>query len=200
MNIWVLLSSMMATTWNDHNSRCTSKAVCSSLRLPIGSAPMIYIMISMTSLVSRFVPITLYIPWGANCVHDKKVVAPCHISTQVQIQTPPIASPLRELIIMQEFPLELIHAVVENVSSPTDLLHLRCVNRTYRELVTPIVFSKLRLKSSIQSAQYFQQLIGTAALASHVREVVYDSRDDVLFRFPLGNVGKPISSSSMRRQ
>lgn len=98
---------------------------------------------------------------------------------------------------MQELPVELINAIVENVSSPTDLLHLRCVNRTYRELVTPLVFSKLHVKSSIQSAQHFQQLIGTADLAIHVREVVYDSRADELFRFPPDNIGKFISSLSI---
>ncbi|OAX35961.1 hypothetical protein K503DRAFT_851103 [Rhizopogon vinicolor AM-OR11-026] len=89
---------------------------------------------------------------------------------------------------MQGLPVELINAVVENVSSPTDLLHLRRVNRTYLKLVTPLVFSKLHVKNSIQSAQNFQQVIGTADLATHIREVVYDSRDNESFQFPPENV------------
>ena len=98
---------------------------------------------------------------------------------------------------MQGLPVELINAVVENVSSPTDLLHLRRVNRTYLKLVTPLVFSKLHVKNSIQSAQNFQQVIGTADLATHIREVVYDSRDNESFQFPPENVGKSISSLSI---
>jgi hypothetical protein len=96
--------------------------------------------------------------------------------------------------------MELINAIVESVSSPTDLLHLRRVNRTYRELVTPLVFSRLHVKSSIQSAQNFQQIIGTADLITHVREVVYDSRDNERFQFPSENIGKSISSLSNCRR
>jgi len=101
---------------------------------------------------------------------------------------------------MQELPVELINAVVDNVSSPTDLLHLRRVNRTYRELVTPLVFRELHMKTSIQSAQNFQQVIGTAHLATHIREVVYDSRDNERFRFPSDNLGKSTSYLAVRRR
>ncbi|KAG1743786.1 hypothetical protein EDB19DRAFT_539587 [Suillus lakei] len=88
---------------------------------------------------------------------------------------------------MRNLPIEIINAVVENVSSTTDLLQLRCVNQTYRDLVTPIAFSKVHVKNSIQSAQNFQQIIAAANLATHVREVVYDSRDDECFLFPPEN-------------
>lgn len=91
-------------------------------------------------------------------------------------------------IIMRDLPIEIINAVVQNVSSMTDLLQLRCVNQAYRDLVTPIAFSKLHVKNSIQSAQNFQQIIAAANLATHVREVVYDSRDDECFQFPLESV------------
>ncbi|OJA16687.1 hypothetical protein AZE42_06972 [Rhizopogon vesiculosus] len=79
---------------------------------------------------------------------------------------------------MRDLPIELICAVVQNVSATADLLHLRSVNWTYRELVTPRIFSKLHIKNSIQSAQNCHQIIGVASLAAHVREVIYDSRDN----------------------
>jgi hypothetical protein len=90
---------------------------------------------------------------------------------------------------MRDLPIEIINAVVQNVSSMTDLLQLRSVNQAYRDLVTPIAFSKLHVKNSIQSAQNFQQIVAAAHLAPHVREVVYDSRDDECFQFPMENVG-----------
>lgn len=91
---------------------------------------------------------------------------------------------------MRDLPIEIINAVVQNVSSMTDLLQLRCVNQAYRDLVTPIAFSRLHVKNSIQSAQNFQQIVADPNLAIHVREVVYDSRDDECFQFPLENVGE----------
>lgn len=89
---------------------------------------------------------------------------------------------------MRDLPIEIINAVVQNVSSMTDLLQLRSVNQAYRDLVTPIAFSKLHVKNSIQSAQNFQQIVAAAHLATHVREVVYDARDDECFQFPMENV------------
>ncbi|KAG2119444.1 hypothetical protein DEU56DRAFT_120374 [Suillus clintonianus] len=89
---------------------------------------------------------------------------------------------------MRDLPIEIINAVVENVSSTKDLLQLRCLNQTFRDLVTPIAFSKIHVKNSIQSAQNLQQVIGAAHLATHVREVVYDSRDDECFQFPPENI------------
>ncbi|KAG1824740.1 uncharacterized protein BJ212DRAFT_1322158 [Suillus subaureus] len=91
-------------------------------------------------------------------------------------------------IIMRNLPIEIINVVVENVSSMTDLLQLRCLNQAYRDLVTPIAFTKLHIKNSIQSAQNFQQIIAATHLATHVREVVYDSRDDECFQFPQENI------------
>ncbi|KAG0696361.1 hypothetical protein DFH29DRAFT_813067 [Suillus ampliporus] len=91
---------------------------------------------------------------------------------------------------MRDLPIEIINAVVENVSSTTDLLQLRSLNWTYRDLVTPIAFGKIHVKNSIQSAQNCQQVIGAANLATHVREVVYDYRDGECFHFPQDNPGK----------
>ncbi|KAG1897798.1 uncharacterized protein F5891DRAFT_1129754 [Suillus fuscotomentosus] len=89
---------------------------------------------------------------------------------------------------MRDLPIEIINTVVQNVSSVTDLLQLRSLNKAYRELVTPIAFSKLHVKNSIQSAQNFQQIIAAANLAPYVREVVYDFRDDEFFQFPPENI------------
>lgn len=88
---------------------------------------------------------------------------------------------------MRDLPIELISAVVQDVSAIVDLLHLRSLNRSYRELVTPRAFSKLHIKNSIQSAQNCLQIIGATSLAIHVREVAYDSRDNECFRLPPDN-------------
>ncbi|KAG1744938.1 uncharacterized protein EDB91DRAFT_1121698 [Suillus paluster] len=90
--------------------------------------------------------------------------------------------------IMRDLPVEIINIIVENVSSTTDLLQLRCLNWTYQDLVTPIIFSKIHVKNSIKSAQNCQQVIGAAHLATYVRELVYDSRNDGRFQFPHDNV------------
>lgn len=95
---------------------------------------------------------------------------------------------LSPLFIMRDLPVEIINVVVQNVSSATDLLQLRSLNKAYRDLITPIAFSKLHVKNSIQSAQNFQQIIAAPNLATHVREVVYDSREDECFQFPPQNI------------
>ena len=92
---------------------------------------------------------------------------------------------------MRDLPTELVHAVVQNVSATADLLTLRSLNSTYRELVTPRVFTKLHIKNSIQSAQNCHQIICSPDLSTHVREVIYDSRDnDCLWLSPDNHVGK----------
>lgn len=89
---------------------------------------------------------------------------------------------------MRDLPIELVNAIVQDVSATVDLLHLRSLNRSYKELVTPRAFSKLHIKNSIRSAQNCLQIIGAVSLAIHVREVVYDSRDNEHFRLPPDNV------------
>lgn len=106
---------------------------------------------------------------------------------------------LLPLLTMRDLPIEIINTVIQNVSSVTDLLQLRSLNKAYRELVTPIAFSKLHVKNSIQSAQNLQQIIAAANLAPHVREVVYDSRDDECFQFPPENIGEFDFLLSMHR-
>lgn len=99
-----------------------------------------------------------------------------------------IQTNLSPLSIMRDLPIEIINVVVQNVSSVNDLLQLRCLNKAYRDLVTPIAFSKLHVKNSIQSAQNFQQIIAAPNLATYVREVVYDSREGECFQFPPENI------------
>ncbi|KAJ8597110.1 hypothetical protein M405DRAFT_855962 [Rhizopogon salebrosus TDB-379] len=93
---------------------------------------------------------------------------------------------------MRDLPIELIRAIVQHVSATADLLHLRNLSWTYRELVTPRVFSKLRIKNSIQSAQNCHQIMGVTSLAAHVREVIYDSRDNECLKLPPDDVGKSL--------
>ncbi|KAH7881897.1 hypothetical protein F5I97DRAFT_468491 [Phlebopus sp. FC_14] len=82
---------------------------------------------------------------------------------------------------MNDLPIELIAAVVHNVSAKADLLSLRVVNSTCRDLVNPSAFRKLHLQNSVQSAQNLQSILSCPTLASHVQEVVYDHRDHAQF-------------------
>lgn len=99
---------------------------------------------------------------------------------------------------MKDLPIELVGAVVESVTSASDLLSLRSVNTTCHRFVTPHVFRKVYIHNSVQSTQNCQSILATPSLATHVREVVYDPRDhaqfcllpaglqgNVLRRFPL---------------
>ncbi|KAG6335865.1 hypothetical protein ID866_3230 [Astraeus odoratus] len=83
---------------------------------------------------------------------------------------------------MNNLPIELIQSVVDNVSDTVDLLQLRAVNSTCRDLATPNVFRKICVRNSVKSAQSALQIFMTPSLASEVREVVYDHRDNHVFR------------------
>ncbi|KAL4068639.1 hypothetical protein V8B97DRAFT_2008897 [Scleroderma yunnanense] len=77
---------------------------------------------------------------------------------------------------MHNLPIELVKAIVENISDAADLFHLRTVNSTCRDLVTANLFRKVCVQNSVKSAQNIHQIFTTPSLASHVHEVVYDSR------------------------
>ncbi|KAF9226081.1 hypothetical protein BS17DRAFT_776622 [Gyrodon lividus] len=82
---------------------------------------------------------------------------------------------------MKDLPIELVGAVVESVSSTSDLLQLRSVNSTCRDLVTPSVFRRVHIQNSVQSAQNCRSILAFPSLAAHVREVVYDQRGHAQF-------------------
>ncbi|KAF8122905.1 hypothetical protein EV363DRAFT_1358616 [Boletus edulis] len=82
---------------------------------------------------------------------------------------------------MKDLPIELVGAVVESVTSTSDLLSLRSVNATCHRLVTPHAFRKINIHNSIQSAQDCQSILASPSLATHVREVIYDPRDHAQF-------------------
>ncbi|KIJ11873.1 hypothetical protein PAXINDRAFT_157164 [Paxillus involutus ATCC 200175] len=82
---------------------------------------------------------------------------------------------------MKNLPIELVGAVVENVSSTSDLLQLRSVNSTCRDLVTANLFRRVHIQNSVQSALNCRSILASPSLAVHVREVVYDQRDHAQF-------------------
>ncbi|KIK94011.1 hypothetical protein PAXRUDRAFT_12313 [Paxillus rubicundulus Ve08.2h10] len=82
---------------------------------------------------------------------------------------------------MRNLPIELVGAVVENVSSTSDLLQLRSVNSTCCDLVTASLFRRVHIKNSVQSAQNCLSILASPSLAVHVHEVVYDQRDHAQF-------------------
>ncbi|KAF8548094.1 hypothetical protein OG21DRAFT_1489676 [Imleria badia] len=82
---------------------------------------------------------------------------------------------------MKDLPIELVGAVVENTTSTSDLLSLRSVSATYRDLFTPHVFREIHIHNSVQSARNCQNILASPSLAAHVREVIYDPRDHAQF-------------------
>lgn len=92
---------------------------------------------------------------------------------------------------MKDLPIELVGAVVENITSTSDLLSLRSVNTTCHHLATPHVFREIHIHNSMQSAQNCQSILASPSLATLVREVVYDPRDHAQFcLLPAGLQGK----------
>ena len=103
---------------------------------------------------------------------------------------------------MHNLPIELVKAIVENVSDAPDLFHMRAVNASCRDLITADLFRTVCIQNSVKSAQNIQQVFNTPSLASHVREVLYDPRDNHPFRLlaPSGAQGPiRVPSSSIQR-
>ena len=70
------------------------------------------------------------------------------------------------------FPPELLGAIVEEVHSPSDLLHLRATNSTLNTLATPLAFNSVCLQNRNKSIENFKLLV-KSRLAPYVHEVVF---------------------------
>ena len=95
---------------------------------------------------------------------------------------------------MKDLPIELVGAVIQNVTSSSDLLSLRSVDAACHRIVTPHAFRKIHIRNSIQSAQNCQNILASSFLSTHVCEVAYDTRDHARFcLLPAGAQGNLLS-------
>ena len=78
---------------------------------------------------------------------------------------------------MSSLPLELIHDVVDNVSSTTDLRTLREVNKTFKTLATPGAFRVLHVRVHAESVQGLKNIHDSDDLRHFVEEVIFNYGD-----------------------
>ena len=66
-------------------------------------------------------------------------------------------------------PLELLCKITEDVAiSPNDILNLRCVDKTFYGLATPLAFREIVVHTTEKSAQGFLDLLIDTNLSNHV--------------------------------
>jgi hypothetical protein len=71
------------------------------------------------------------------------------------------------------FPPELFAAIVAEVRSLPDLLHLRATNSALCTLATPLAFRSVNLANSDKSIARFKRLTTYSKTSRLIREVVY---------------------------
>jgi hypothetical protein len=79
---------------------------------------------------------------------------------------------------MSTFPLELIHAVVDNIVSTPELKTLRKVSKTFKTLATPSVFRVLHIRIHLDSIQRLENIHESDELRHFVEEVVFQYTDN----------------------
>jgi hypothetical protein len=78
---------------------------------------------------------------------------------------PSIGTPLR-------LPLELLYKIIEDVAmSPHDILNLRCVNKVFYGLATPLAFREIEVRTTEESAQGFLNLLVSTDIPKYVRVI-----------------------------
>jgi len=79
---------------------------------------------------------------------------------------------------MSTLPLELIHAVVDNIVSTPELMTLRKVSKTFKTLATPCVFRVLHIRIHLDSIQRLENIHESDDLRHFVEEVVFQYTDN----------------------
>lgn len=70
-------------------------------------------------------------------------------------------------------PLELVHSILHDVSSPADLRNVRATCRTFATFATPRFFRRICASNVPGSGEKLEFLLQTAHIAKLVEEVVY---------------------------
>jgi hypothetical protein len=74
-------------------------------------------------------------------------------------------------------PTELLGAIVEEVHSQSDLLHLRATNTTLNALATPLAFRSIQFSNTDKSLENFKCLTNHPKIAPLIHEVVYQYKE-----------------------
>ena len=74
---------------------------------------------------------------------------------------------------MRSLPVELLEAVLGQVSSHSTLLQLRASNSLFYMLATPLAFRSICLINSDKSLNRFHRITDRQDLAQHIHQVIY---------------------------
>jgi hypothetical protein len=89
---------------------------------------------------------------------------------------------------MRSLPVELLEAVLGQVSSQSTLLQLRASNSLFYILATPLAFQSISLINSDKSLNRFHHITDCDNLARHIHQVVYQYEEADPSTYDLGVV------------
>ena len=81
---------------------------------------------------------------------------------------------------MNSLPYELLDAIVHEVPPGQNLLQVRMLNRTFCAITTPLIFRRVDVTNTPESARTFSNILRSKALACVVQEIVFRENYAVL--------------------
>ena len=74
---------------------------------------------------------------------------------------------------MNSLPYELLNAIVHEVPPGHTLLQVRMLNQTFCEITTPLIFRRVDVTNTPESARTFSNILRSKTLACVVQEIVF---------------------------
>ena len=74
---------------------------------------------------------------------------------------------------MDSLPVELLEAIVHDISPGHTLLQARLLNRTFCAMITPLVFERVNVANTPESAEAFSNIVRSKTLACLVQEISF---------------------------
>ncbi|ETW76784.1 hypothetical protein HETIRDRAFT_328021 [Heterobasidion irregulare TC 32-1] len=74
---------------------------------------------------------------------------------------------------MDSLPVELLEAIVQDISPGHTLLQARLLNRTFCAMVTPLAFKRVNVTNTPESAEAFSNIVRSKTLACLVQEIFF---------------------------
>lgn len=81
---------------------------------------------------------------------------------------------------MERLPIEIIQSVVDVVDAG-DRLSLRCVNKAFAQLATPLAFRSIHVPNSVVGAQNLLSLQKCPELRAHIKEMSFGGKERLEF-------------------
>ena len=74
---------------------------------------------------------------------------------------------------MDSLPVKLLEAIVHEISPGHTLLQARLLNRTFCAMITPLVFERVNVANTPESAEAFSNIVRSKTLACLVQEISF---------------------------